>query len=348
MHREQFLKLAVMAALFSLVSCRPKQADDGDTKTSGGGGSPVVQLTDEQRAEIAKATQERIVAEQVRAKERQRAAEEEKRRRLRLVYDALMRMDRFDLVKGGLDEWGVTVTVTEKDPERLQFTGQARLRWSALFEDVEIDGRVGEEGQVVITGIEPAAPVMLESVSSVGTIAGGDWSVEPWNARRRSMREEQEALATRLREEGVPSHTVSIWNREELPARMKLLEPVSARGKTLPAGGAAGAWINGNLRDRYHLKSGKSVSIRFPNAPKVGGLLFLALLANAHGKSIEGTRCRINGVSLIGIPTVYCQSACYVAFEEPVELWEVQIETGSGMAAIREILLVPADFESGS
>lgn len=269
----------------------------------------------------------------------EKARAEEERRRLRGTFDALVdsSTEGFDLIKDGLDEWGVSVEIEEKDLERMRFEGTATLRWRMPFEQVDVDGRADEKGRVLIHGIEPTEPVILDGVSAVGQVSGGSWSAEPWTARRREKREERDALLSKLSQKDVTA-TSTVWDRRTRDDHISALDLMSPpRAQIHTDFGGSRVWFDGDFNNSSDRQGSYFVSVRYPDPVSTRGVLFMC---SGMAGTIRGTVMRINGGDPIGLPSTGVRTAFLIDFGEDVKVGELLLEARVGWACFNEISLL--------
>ena len=312
---------------------------------------------------LAREAEERRVArrererEQIRAQEREqerlrreaqirqqkedaeKARAEEERRRLRAIFDGLVddSTEGFDLIKDGLDEWGVSVELTSRDLEGMRFEGKATLRWRMPFREVSVEGRADEKGRVLIQGIDPTEAVVLDGVSAAGKVSGGSWSVESWSSGRKEKRQLRDALLSRLAEQEVEA-TSTVWDRRarvEKIAELDLMSPPRAQIHTDFE--RSRVWFDGDFNNGSDRQGSYQVSVRYPDPVTIRGVLFMC---SGMAGTIRGTVMRLNGGDPIGLPSTGVRTAFLIDFGENVEVGELLLEARVGWACFNEIALL--------
>lgn len=288
-------------------------------------------------AAVAEASRAAARAEQA----KQKAAEEVRRRRL--VYDTLVKLDGFDLIKGGLDEWGVSVSIESKDTDRMRFEGTARLRWRLPFVDVPVDGRVNEAGHLLIAGITPGESIVLDRVTSMGDVAGNEWTVEPLSARRSQKREAQDARMKLVADQEV-AHVTELWDRFRYVEEMNKIDLVFPRAQVWPGKhDKARAWFDGDLKNGFHARGGDvAVSVRYPDKVRASGVLFT--YRGPLGSKVNA-RVVVNGTSTIDVRMPF-NNYLLAQFDEDLEVAEIFIECRAGYVGFEEVALVAPRSEA--
>lgn len=307
------------------------------------------QLEREQQARIAAAKEEdRIRKEEElrRRREEQRKKNEEEARikaekerlRLRRVFDTLIAesTEGFDLIKDGLVEWGISVTIEHKELERMSFEGTATVRWKMPFEEISIDGRADEKGRVLISGIEPTEPVILDGVSAVGAVSGGHWIVEPWTDRRCEKRKQRDDELAELAKQEFNA-TVTTWSRSDRDKHISEMDFIRPRSQIRTDFGGARKWFDGDFSNSADRQNSYVVSVRYPEPASARGVLVMCSGMMGH---IQGTVMRINGGDPIGIPRTGVMTAHYIDFGGDVLIGELHLDAHVGWACFNEVSLV--------
>ncbi len=341
--------LVAVGVLAVAVSCRfMKTATNADQQESSPA-TTITELSEADREALARQATIRAAEETERRRQQELAATLRRRRvaerlrskaeraeaQLRRVFDAVVPTGKFDLIQNGLDEWGATVTIESFDSDLLNFAGRARLRSSMPFSDVPVSGRVDAKGRLLIEGVHPTIPVILDTVSSAGVISGGQWVVEPWSVPREHQRQVQESRFENVVAQSF-TPTITTWEGRKRNGLISGLKLLRARAQVNTGNyGRTRRWFDDDFSTAYGENDGNlSVVARYVVPVHAEGILV------NYCNSISGGVVRINGGNQVGLPPGNKATAVLVDFGKQIEIVELLIECRVGWVCFSEIALV--------